>query len=50
MAAPVLALDIGGTKLAAAVVDRGGRVSAAARIDTPHGRKSGHAAAVASAA
>ncbi|HEV2891599.1 MAG TPA: ROK family protein [Frankiaceae bacterium] len=38
-AGPVLALDIGGTKLAAAVVDRGGRVSAAARIDTPHGRR-----------
>ena len=35
----VLALDIGGTKLAAAVVDRGGRVSAAARVPTPHGRK-----------
>ena len=36
---PVLALDIGGTKLAAAVVDRGGRVSAAARVPTPHGRR-----------
>jgi glucokinase len=36
---PVLALDIGGTKLAAAVVDRGGRVSAAARVPTPHNRK-----------
>jgi glucokinase len=35
----VLALDIGGTKLAAAVVDRGGRVSAAARVPTPHNRK-----------
>jgi glucokinase len=35
----VLALDIGGTKLAAAVVDRGGRVSAAARVPTPHGRR-----------
>jgi len=32
---PVLALDIGGTKLAAAVVDRGGRVSSAARLPTP---------------
>lgn len=39
MARPVLALDIGGTKLAAAVVDRGGRVSAAARVPTPHGRR-----------
>lgn len=36
---PVLALDIGGTKLAAAVVDRGGRVSAAARVPTPHSRR-----------
>src|SRR5690349_5313080 len=36
---PVLALDIGGTKLAAAVVDRGGRVSAAARVPTPHGKR-----------
>jgi glucokinase len=35
----VLALDIGGTKLAAAVVDRGGRVSATARVPTPHGRR-----------
>jgi glucokinase len=35
----VLALDIGGTKLAAAVVDRGGRVSAAARVPTPAGRR-----------
>jgi glucokinase len=35
----VLALDIGGTKLAAAVVDRGGRVSAAARVPTPQGRR-----------
>jgi glucokinase len=36
---PVLALDIGGTKLAAAVVDKGGRVSAAARVPTPAGRR-----------
>jgi glucokinase len=35
----VLALDIGGTKLAAGIVDRGGRVSAAARVPTPHGRR-----------
>ncbi len=34
---PVLALDVGGTKLAAGVVDRGGRVSAAASVDTPTG-------------
>jgi glucokinase len=34
---PVLALDIGGTKLAAGVVDRGGRVLAAARVPTPRG-------------
>lgn len=39
MARNVLALDIGGTKLAAGVVDRGGRVSAAARVPTPHGRR-----------
>ena len=35
----VLALDIGGTKLAAAVVDSGGRVTAAARVETPHGAR-----------
>jgi glucokinase len=33
----VLALDIGGTKLASAVVDPGGRVLAAARVRTPAG-------------
>lgn len=32
---PVLALDVGGTKLAAAVVDRGGRVLTTARVPTP---------------
>lgn len=35
---PVLALDIGGTKLAAAIIDRGGRVTASAKVDTPHGK------------
>ncbi len=38
MKRPVLALDIGGTKLAAAIVDPTGRVSATARVPTPHGR------------
>ena len=33
----VLALDVGGTKLAAAVVDGGGRVAAYARVATPAG-------------
>lgn len=32
---PVLALDIGGTKLAAALADRGGRLSAIERVATP---------------
>lgn len=35
---PVLALDIGGTKLAAAVVDAGGRVSATMRVPTDAGQ------------
>jgi len=35
---PVLAIDIGGTKLASALVDRSGRVSGYAQIPTPHGR------------
>ncbi|HEY5334937.1 MAG TPA: ROK family protein [Mycobacteriales bacterium] len=34
---PVLALDIGGTKLAAALVDAGGRASAHRRVATPAG-------------
>jgi glucokinase len=33
----VLAIDIGGTKLAAALVEFGGRVGAYARTETPHG-------------
>ena len=37
MTRPVLALDIGGTKLAAAVVEPGGVISSTARIGTPHG-------------
>ena len=32
---PVLALDIGGTKIAAGIVDPGGRVLASSRIETP---------------
>ncbi len=32
---PVLALDIGGTKMAAAIVDAGGRVQGAERVPTP---------------
>ena len=36
-AAPVLAVDIGGTKLAAAVVEPGGRVVAYDRVATPNG-------------
>jgi glucokinase len=35
----VLALDIGGTKMAAAVIDSGGRVSAHAQVPTPQGRE-----------
>jgi glucokinase len=35
----VLALDVGGTKMAAAVVDGGGRVAAYAQVPTPHGRE-----------
>jgi glucokinase len=35
----VLALDVGGTKMAAAVIDSGGRVSAYARVPTPQGRE-----------
>jgi glucokinase len=35
---PVLAIDIGGTKLAAALVDSGGRVSDYAQVATPRGR------------
>jgi len=34
---PVLAVDIGGTKLAAAVVDSGGRASGYAQVPTPNG-------------
>ncbi len=34
---PVLALDIGGTKMAAALVDPGGRVVQTSRVDTPRG-------------
>lgn len=34
---PVLALDIGGTKIAAAIVDTGGRMIATSRIETPVG-------------
>lgn len=34
---PVLAVDIGGTKYAAGIVDAGGRVSSVARIPTPVG-------------
>lgn len=34
---PVLALDIGGTKIAAGIVDPGGRVLASSRIQTPSG-------------
>ena len=33
----VLALDIGGTKMAAAMVDADGRVSSLRRLPTPHG-------------
>ncbi|WP_283135466.1 ROK family protein [Rhizohabitans arisaemae] len=33
----VLAIDIGGTKLALAVVDSGGRLTTSVRIPTPHG-------------
>jgi len=38
-AAPVLALDVGGTKLAAAVADAEGRVSFYAMVPTPRGRE-----------
>ncbi|MEP6760127.1 MAG: ROK family protein [Sporichthyaceae bacterium] len=34
---PVLAVDIGGTKMAAAVVDPGGRIMLSSRVDTPQG-------------
>ncbi len=34
---PVLAIDIGGTKMAAGVVDPGGRLSGSARVATPSG-------------
>jgi len=34
---PVLALDVGGTKLAAAAVDPEGRIVASAKVETPHG-------------
>lgn len=34
--APVLALDVGGTKLAAALVDPGGRILRSERMPTPH--------------
>lgn len=36
---PVLALDIGGTKLAAAVVDPGGRILSSVRVPTPNGHQ-----------
>lgn len=40
---PVLAVDVGGTKLAAALVDRSGRLHGAARTPTPQGpRASAH--------
>lgn len=35
---PVLAIDVGGTTMAAALVDAGGRVVASSRVPTPHGR------------
>ena len=35
---PVLAIDVGGTKMAAGIVDPGGRVLASARVATPTGR------------
>jgi glucokinase len=35
---PVLAIDVGGTKFAAALVDSGGRVSGYTQVPTPHGR------------
>lgn len=34
---PVLAIDIGGTKLAAGLVEPGGRIAAYDRVDTPNG-------------
>lgn len=37
MVEPVLALDIGGTKIAAGIVDTGGRMIATSRIETPVG-------------
>lgn len=37
MAGAVLALDIGGTKLAVGLVDPGGRLTASARVQTPSG-------------
>jgi len=37
VAGAVLALDIGGTKLAAGIVDPGGRLTASARVETPSG-------------
>lgn len=37
MSGPALALDIGGTKLAAALVEPGGRVASYERVETPHG-------------
>lgn len=36
---PVLAIDVGGTKMAVAVVDRRGRVIVSDREPTPHGRR-----------
>ena len=41
---PVLALDVGGTKMAAGLVDPGGRVSGARRVKTPQGRRADEAA------
>ncbi len=35
---PVLAVDVGGTKLAAGIVDDAGNLTRSARIDTPIGR------------
>jgi len=35
---PALAIDIGGSKLAAAVVDSGGRILVSAKVPTPHQR------------
>ena len=41
---PILAVDIGGTKMAAALVDPGGRVGRPRRVNTPHGPRADAAA------